>query len=596
MKNIRPIILIGPISPIPPINSTGSNMKTYCTLLLAATLTGWLASPNAYAADAPEHKPLPDAPEKKEPTDLSRIGQPKPADAIPDQRDSKPSDDAYKTASPGDKDLRLNFRDVPLEMVLSYLSDAAGFIIVQETKVEGRVNVWSNQAMNKDEAVDLLNTILNKNGYAALRNVRTLTILSRDEAKKRDIPVKKGGEAAGIPKNDEMVTQIIPVRHALVTQLTANLQPLLGTYAEMTANESANTLIITATATDVRRMAEIINALDESISSTASLKVFPIRYADAKELANVIKELFTPTQQQGGGGGRGGQFGGAAFTGFGGAGGGGFGGGGPGGGFGAGGAGGRGNRGGASSTANTRVVAVADERSNSLVVGAPEDMMDGIKDVIEQIDQPVNDITELRVFHLLNADPLELADQFSQLFPDDTKSGNSNDPNQNQGFRFGGGGLGGFAGFNRGGGNAGRTASASATGSERMKKKGRVLAVPDPRTSSIIISAASEVMPQIAEMVEQLDSSPARKQKVFVYSLENADPQQVEQILKAMFERTTTGANNRNNQNQNSALYNRGTQNQGTTPSSGSGNGGFGGNSGFGTGGGGRGGGGGAFP
>jgi general secretion pathway protein D len=562
-------------------------MKTYCTLLLAATLTGWLANPTAHAADAPDRKPLPDAPEKKE-TKLT--------DAIPDQRENKPADDANKTASQGDKELRLNFRDVPLEMVLTYLSDAAGFIIVQETKVEGRVNVWSNQPMNKDEAVDLLNTILNKNGYAALRNGRTLTILSRDEAKKRDIPVKKGGEAAGIPKNDEMVTQIIPVRHALVSQLTANLQPLLGTYAEMTANESANTLIITATATDVRRMAEIINALDESISSTATLKVFPIRYADAKELANVIKELFTPTQQQGGGG-RGGQFGGGGFTGFGGggAGGGGFGGGGPGGGGFTGG-GGRGNRGGGSSTANTRVVAVADERSNSLVVGAPEDMMDGIKSVIEQIDQPVNDITELRVFHLMNADPMELAEQFAQLFPDETKSGNSNDPNQNQGFRFGGGGFGGFGGFNRGGGNGGRNASANATGSERMKKKGRVLAVPDPRTSSIIISAASETMPQIAEMVEQLDSSPARKQRVFVYSLENADPQQVEQILKSMFERTTV--NNRNNQNQNSPLTQRGSQNQGTTTGYGSGNGGgLGGNSGFGVGGGGgRGGGGGAFP
>ena len=125
-------------------------MKTHCTFLLAATLAGWLASPGTYAADAPDHKPLPDAPEKKDSADLSRIGQAKSADG---------SDDAYKTASPGDKDLRLNFRDVPLEMVLSYLSDAAGFIIVQETKVEGRVNVWSNQAMNKDEAASLVNKL-----------------------------------------------------------------------------------------------------------------------------------------------------------------------------------------------------------------------------------------------------------------------------------------------------------------------------------------------------------------------------------------------------------------------------------------------------
>src|SRR5204863_7566633 len=111
--------------------------------------------------------------------------------------------------------------------------------------------------------------------------------------------------------------------------------------------------------------------------------------------------------------------------------------------------------------------------------------------------------------------------------------------------------------------NNSRPGQTSGETSDRMKKKGRVLAVPDQRTSSIIISAASELMPQIEEMVAQLDH-PAKKQKVFVYSLENADPQQVEQILKSMFERTTT-ANNRNTLNQNSPLTLRGTQNQGTT-------------------------------
>src|SRR5213078_4699969 len=73
--------------------------------------------------------------------------------------------------------LRLNFRGVPLDMVLNYLSDAAGFIINIKpgTDVKGKtVDVWSNQPLNKDEAVDLLNTVLNQNDYAAVRKGRTL--------------------------------------------------------------------------------------------------------------------------------------------------------------------------------------------------------------------------------------------------------------------------------------------------------------------------------------------------------------------------------------------------------------------------------------
>ena len=88
-----------------------------------------------------------------------------------------------------------------------------------------------------------------------------------------------------------------------------------------------------------------------------------------------------------------------------------------------------------------------------------------------------------------------------------------------------------------------------------MKKQVTVLAVPEPRTSSVIVRAAKELMPEIASIVTQLDASSAKKQKVFVYSLDNADPQQLLPILQEMFQTTTTG--NRNSANQNSALSQR---------------------------------------
>ncbi|MCI0539033.1 MAG: hypothetical protein L0Z50_27820 [Verrucomicrobiales bacterium] len=240
-------------------------------------------------------------------TAVSQQNEPAADNAKPAVKaDASPSDETLpasttapaKPKAPADGTLRLNFRGVPIEMVLDYLSDAAGFIIVKETDVKGKVDVWSNQPLTTDEAVDLLNTILNKNDYAAIRNGRTLTIVSKDEAKKRDIPVVPGGEAEKIPKTDEMVTQIIPVKHANITQLMTNLRPLIGTYAEMAINESANSLILTATQRDIKRMTEIINALDESISETSTIRVFPLKYADAKELSTVIKELFPATAQQ----------------------------------------------------------------------------------------------------------------------------------------------------------------------------------------------------------------------------------------------------------------------------------------------------------
>src|SRR6266852_9732286 len=113
-------------------------MTSHKALVLAVSLIGLLTGASAQPADPPD---------KKQPV------EPQAADQTRPRRAKKTA------AADAGQGLRLNFRGVPLEMVLNYLSDAAGFIIVLDTKVEGKVDVWSNQPLNKDEAVDLLNTI-----------------------------------------------------------------------------------------------------------------------------------------------------------------------------------------------------------------------------------------------------------------------------------------------------------------------------------------------------------------------------------------------------------------------------------------------------
>jgi general secretion pathway protein D len=503
--------------------------------LTLGLLLGFVAAPAVRAQDQSSSPPpaaQADAPAEK-------------AEAAPAE---KPATDAA-TAVTADQPLRLNFRNAPLEMVLNYLSEAAGFIIVPETEVRGKIDVWSNQPVTKEEALSILDSALSKNGLTALRNGRTLTIVSKDSAKRRDIPVKSGNDPDEIPKNEELVTQIIPIHFISASQLVQNLQPLLPTGSEMTANEAGNALVLTDTQASIKRMTEIIRALDTSMAGATTIKVFALRYADAKELATLVKELF-PAQTGTGGNNRGG--GGGGLPAF-------FGGGGGGNPFGGGG-GGRGggggnNAGGGNRAAASRVTATADEHSNSLVVNAPEDVLPAIEELVRSVDKNVEDITEVRAFRLKYADPVEMAELLTSLFPDETQT-TSGGGNQ---VRFGGGPFGGGFG-GRGGGNN----NAGGGDSDLARKKGKVLAVPDQRTGSVIVKAARDLMGQIAQMVQQLDSDPAKKQKVYVYDLDNADPTEVETVLRSLFESQNTQNRNttRNNQNQGSALTTRQNQNQ----------------------------------
>jgi hypothetical protein len=157
-------------------------------------------------------------------------------------------------------------------------------------------------------------------------------------------------------------------------------------------------------------------------------------------------------------------------------------------------------------------------------------LLETIAQMVDKIDQPVTDITEVRFFKLKNADPTELANQFAILFPDDTTSNGSQNP---LGFIFGG----------RGGFGARGGAAASTNPSDRARKMGRVLAVPDPRTSSILVVASKSMMPQIVDLIKELDDTPGKREVVGVYDLLNADPQDVQQSLQDLFNRTSVRMN-----------------------------------------------------
>jgi len=342
-------------------------------------------------------------------------------------------------------ELRLNFRNAPLEMVLNYLSDAAGFIIVMDTQVRGNVSVISSHPMTRNEAVDLLNAVLNKNGYAALRDGRTLTILDKNDAKTRNIPVKTSNDPDSIPNNAEIVTQIIPIRFVEARQLVTDLSSFVSPQATIVANEVGNSIVVTDTQSNIRHLTEIIQAIDNSAEGE----------------------------------------------------------------------------------------------------------------------------TEIRVFHLTHASPTDVASELGQIFP---TSGTSGSQVQTP-FRFGGGG-GGMGGGGGPGGFFGRMMAATAAGSTggsqntRIQKQTQVVAVADPRTSSVVVTASKDLMQEIAGMMEQLDVPSDRDQGVYVFQMKNGDPQQALTVLQNMFQSSSTSRSGTSSSSQNSALQQRavnGTTTMGTT-------------------------------
>jgi len=313
--------------------------------------------------------------------------------------------------------LYLNFHDAPLEMVLNYLSDAAGFIIVLDTHVNGSVSIISKRAVTRLEAVDLLNAELNKNGYAAIRSEdgRTLTIVDKNDAKTSSIPVKSGNDPDQIPKNAEIVTQIIPIRFVEARQLVSDLTSFVSPQATVVANEAGNSIVITDTQENIRHLVEIIKAIDSSAEAETEIRVFPLKYASPVDVATELGNVF-PSGNSGSGTQSPIRFGGGGF-------------GGGGGGFARFFGGGGGGNGGGGNSANsdrikkeTQVTAVADSRIQAVIVTAPKDLMEEIANMMTQLDVPSERDQGVYVFKMKNGDAQQVAQVLQNMFQSSSSS------------------------------------------------------------------------------------------------------------------------------------------------------------------------------
>src|SRR2546423_2186712 len=188
----------------------------------------------------------------------------------------------------------LNFKDASIDAVLEQLSEVAGFIVVKETKPEGKVTLLSKQPIKRDEILPVLNTVLRNagSGYAAIQQGRVLKIVARDKAKRMPIPVRTGNDPLKVDASDELVTYVIPIRFADATQLKADLAPLVSPDADFSANASSNSIILTDSTANIKRIMEIISALDTHLADSAEVKVFQLKFASASSTAKLINDVF----------------------------------------------------------------------------------------------------------------------------------------------------------------------------------------------------------------------------------------------------------------------------------------------------------------
>ncbi|MCH1610622.1 MAG: type II secretion system secretin GspD [Luminiphilus sp.] len=255
----------------------------------------------------------------------------------------------------------VNLKDTDIQEFIKFVADVTGTTMVVDPNVKGKVRVISSKPVSQAELYDLFLSILDVQGYTAVRSGQVIRIVPSKDARSSPVPIMEDQAAVG---NDEYVTQVIRLDNISAAKLIPVLRPLVPQQAHMAAYAPSNAIIISDIRSNIGRIVDIIERMDRSAVQTT--EIIRLKYGVAEDVVSMLNTLEKSRQGEG-------------------------------------------------ADADKEAVLVADKRTNSVVVTADELSVDRIRKLVAYLDTPLEQSGNVRVIYLEYADATEIAEVLTRV-------------------------------------------------------------------------------------------------------------------------------------------------------------------------------------
>ncbi|MEZ4236790.1 MAG: type II secretion system secretin GspD [Myxococcota bacterium] len=189
--------------------------------------------------------------------------------------------------------VRLNFPvDSSLLTWVKFFADLKrlNFIIPDIKEIENKkVTIISNQDVTPDAAWEAFLSALQVNGYTLSVTGNTAKI------------VKLGSTSSvgrGIPRDsDAYVTQLITLENTRVDDMSKIISNMAGPESKIVSYPPTNTLIISDTAANIRKIYQVMKELDVA-SPKSTMEIYQLQYATASDVKAIIEQLYKVEDQE----------------------------------------------------------------------------------------------------------------------------------------------------------------------------------------------------------------------------------------------------------------------------------------------------------
>ena len=314
-----------------------------------------------------------------------------------------------------------NFKDADITQIAEAVSAATGKNFIIDPRVRAQVTMLSATAMSPAAFDEAFLSILQVYGFIAVPSGNNVVKILPD-ANARQIP------SVDLPdhvssSSDEIVTQVLDVKNISAPQLVPILRPMIPQYGHLVAYPASNILIITDRASNVNRMMRIIRRIDQV--GNQDVEIVPLQNAGAAEVVRVVNSLYQ----------------------------------------------------GAAAAEGAAVKVVADERSNSVLIGGEQAQRLRLRALIAHLDTPLEAGGDTRVRYLHYADAEKLAPKLKEQ----------------------------ITGIAQAATGTGGPAAGAQGGSPISQAEKNAMVWADPTNNALVITAPPKIMRAVMDIIDKLD-------------------------------------------------------------------------------------------
>lgn len=187
--------------------------------------------------------------------------------------------------------VNLNLVEAEIAAVASTVSQITGKNFIVDPRVKGKVTIISSSPLDKNAVYQVFLSVLEVHGFAAVPGEGGIIKIIPDANAKQSAIINATNESPGT--GSEIVTRVIDIKNIQAAQLVPILRPLVAQQGHLAAYPQNNTLIISDRADNVQRLVEIIRRID--FPSRNEVELIPLQHASATEIVRILSNL---TQQE----------------------------------------------------------------------------------------------------------------------------------------------------------------------------------------------------------------------------------------------------------------------------------------------------------